>query len=60
MLKRPALALHWQPDRPRRPTPRPQTGMFRYSGPGLPIPARPPRPELDTDRRVQPAARPER
>jgi hypothetical protein len=47
ILQRPARALHWQPAPPRRPTPLPQTGLFRYTGPGLPKPSVAPRPDLD-------------
>jgi hypothetical protein len=47
ILQRTARALHWQPAPPRRPTPLPQTGLFRYSGPGLPRPSSAPRPDLD-------------
>jgi hypothetical protein len=58
ILQRPARALHWQPAPPRRPTPLPQTGLFRYSGPGLPKPAAAPRPDLDPSLFVQRASRP--
>lgn len=58
ILQRPALALHWQPAPPRRPTPLPQTGLFRYSGPGLPKPAGAPRPDLHPSQLVQRAPRP--
>jgi len=59
ILQRPARALHWQPAPPRRPTPLPQTGLFRYSGPGLPKPAAAPRPDLDPAQLVQRAPRPQ-
>jgi hypothetical protein len=59
ILQRPARALHWQPAPPRRPTPLPQTGLFRYSGPGLPKPAAAPRPDLDPSQLVQRAPRPQ-
>jgi hypothetical protein len=58
LLTRPARAMHWQPAPPRRPTPRPASGLFRYGTGGLPRPARPPRPELDPALKVQPAPRP--
>ncbi len=58
ILQRPARALHWQPAPPRRPTPLPQTGLFRYSGPGLPAPTAAPRPDLDPVRLVRRAPRP--
>lgn len=59
ILQRPARALHWQPAPPRRPTPLPQTGLFRYSGPGLPKPAAAPQPALDPSQLVQRAPRPQ-
>jgi hypothetical protein len=52
LLTRPARATHWQPSPPRRPTPRPSTGLFRYAGGTLPRPSRPPRPDLDPALRV--------
>lgn len=58
LLTRPARATHWQPAPPRRPTPRPSSGLFRYGAGGLPHPARPPRPELDPEYWVHPAPRP--
>jgi hypothetical protein len=58
LLTRPARAMHWQPAPPRRPTPRPSTGLFRYGTGGLPRPAGVPRPEIDPAVRVQPAPRP--
>ena len=58
LLHRPARVAHWQPAPPRRPTPRPVTGMFRYAAGPLPKPARPPRPQLDPSQRVRPAAKP--
>jgi hypothetical protein len=57
LLTRPARATHWQPLPPRRPTPRPSTGLFRYPGGSLPRPARPPRPDIDPAQRVSPAPR---
>jgi hypothetical protein len=59
ILQRPPRALHWQPAPPRRPTPLPQTGLFRYTGPGLPKPAGAPRPDLDPSLLVQRAPRPQ-
>jgi hypothetical protein len=58
LLTRPARTMHWQPAPPRRPTPRPASGLFRYGLAGLPSPARPPRPELDPSLQVLPAPRP--
>lgn len=59
ILQRPPRALHWQPAPPRRPTPLPQTGLFRYTGPGLPKPTAAPRPSLDPSQLVQRAPRPQ-
>jgi hypothetical protein len=59
ILQRPPRALHWQPAPPRRPTPLPQTGLFRYAGPGLPKPGAAPRPDLDPSLLVQRAPRPQ-
>jgi hypothetical protein len=58
LLTRPARAMHWQPLPPRRPTPRPSTGLFRYGPGALPRPERPPRPEIDPALEVRPAPRP--
>ena len=58
LLTRPARATHWQPSPPRRPTPRPASGLFRYGAAGMPRPARPPYPELDASLWVRPAPRP--
>jgi hypothetical protein len=58
LLTRPARTMHWQPSPPRRPTPRPASGMFRYGLGGVPRPERPPRPELDPSQYVSPAPRP--
>jgi hypothetical protein len=58
LLMRPARTMHWQPSPPRRPTPRPASGMFRYGLGGLPRPERPPRPDLDPSLQVTPAPRP--
>jgi hypothetical protein len=58
LLTRPARTMHWQPAPPRRPTPRPASGLFRYGPAGLPRPARPPRPELDASSWVSRAPRP--
>jgi hypothetical protein len=59
LLSRPARTTHWQPAPPRRPTPRPATGLFRYGTGGLPRPTRPPRPDLDPAAWVRRAPRPE-
>lgn len=58
LLTRPARTTHWQPAPPRRPTPRPASGMFRYRVGPLPVPAAPPRPDLDRSAWVTPAPRP--
>ncbi len=58
LLTRPARATHWQPAPPRRPTPRPSSGLFRYRTGGLPRPEHPPQPELDPAHWVRPAPRP--
>jgi hypothetical protein len=57
LLTRPARTTHWQPAPPRRPTPRPASGLFRYGASGLPRPNRPPRPDLDPAQWVHPAPR---
>ena len=58
LLTRPARTTHWQPSPPRRPTPRPASGMFRYRAGSLPKPANPPQPDRDRSARVSPAPRP--
>jgi hypothetical protein len=58
ILRRPAIAVGWQPIAPKRPQPSQGSGMFRYAPGTLPIPAKPPRPDLPPDQRVQPAASP--
>lgn len=58
MLKRPALAAHWQPAAPQPPRATKGTGLFRYAPGTLPVPAQPPRPQLDPSQWVQPAAAP--
>ncbi len=58
ILQRPAIAAGWRPAAPTRPQPHPGTGLFRYAAGSLPIPARPPRPDLRPEDRVQPASRP--
>jgi hypothetical protein len=58
ILRRPAIAAGWQPIAPKRPQPSAGSGMFRYAAGALPIPKRPPRPDLPPDQRVQPAAAP--
>jgi hypothetical protein len=58
ILRRPAIAAGWQPVAPTRPQPSAGSGMFRYPAASLPIPQRPPRPDLPPDQRVQPAAAP--
>jgi hypothetical protein len=58
ILTRPAIAAHWQPaaPRPARPSQRPH--RFRYPGDTLPVPASPPRPDLDPSQWVRPAPSP--
>ncbi len=56
-LGRPTVASSWRPSADARPEPRASSGMFLYDGP-LPIPAQPPRPDLDPSLRVAPAPRP--
>jgi hypothetical protein len=58
ILRRPAIAVGWQPVAPKRPQPSTGSGMFRYAAGSLPIPQRPPRPDLPPDQRIQPAASP--
>jgi hypothetical protein len=60
ILRRPAIAVGWQPVAPQRPQPSAGSGMFKYAAGTLPIPAKPPRPDLSPDQRVQPAAAPAR
>jgi hypothetical protein len=57
-LRRPAIAAQWAIAAPRRPSPTPGSGLFRYPLGSLPVPSRPPRPELDPSQRVQRAAAP--
>ena len=56
-LTRPVYPPSWAPEASPRPEPRPSTGHFLYEG-GLPIPAEPPRPDIDPTLRVSPAPRP--
>lgn len=58
ILRRPAIAVGWQPVAPQRPHSTRGSGMFRYAAGSLPVPQRPPRPDLPPDQRVQPAAAP--
>ena len=53
-----SYGLGWQPIAPKRPQSSQGSGMFRYAPGTLPIPARPPRPDLPPEHRVQPAAAP--
>ncbi|MFO0694195.1 MAG: hypothetical protein U0230_11610 [Polyangiales bacterium] len=56
-LARPALASAWQPEaRPAEPS-GPSDGLFQYGGP-IPIPNKPPRPELSEAERVSKAPAP--
>lgn len=58
MLRRAVLGVQWQPAAPRRPTPRPASGLFRYPAGPLPRPARAPYPDLDASQWVKPAPKP--
>lgn len=58
ILHRPAIAQGWQPRAPKRPQPSEGSGKFRYRAGELPVPQRPPRPDLAPEYRVQPAAAP--
>ncbi len=48
----------WSPVAPPRPEPRPSSGLFQYAAGPIPIPARPPRPDLDPSLRVDRAPAP--
>ncbi len=48
----------WRPVRPERQPPAARSGLFKYPFGALPIPTRPPRPELDPALAVTPAPRP--
>lgn len=58
VLTRLATGNAWRPVRPERQPPAPRSGLFKYSFGDLPIPARPPRPEVDPALCVTPAPRP--
>lgn len=58
MLRRPVLGVQWQPTAPRRPTPRPASGLFRHPEGPLPKPAHAPYPDLDRSQWVTRAPRP--
>jgi hypothetical protein len=60
ILRRPAIAAGWQPVAAKRPQPSAGSGLFRYAPGKLPVPAKPPRPDLRPDQRLQPAAAPAR
>ena len=60
ILRRPAIAAGWQPAAPQRPQPSQGSGLFRYPPGKLPVPGKPPRPDLRPDQRLQPAAAPSR
>lgn len=57
-LRRPAVAAQWGIAAPTRPSPTAGSGLFRYPAGSLPVPGRPPRPDLDPSLRVQRAAAP--
>lgn len=58
VLTRMATGNAWRPVRPERQPPAPRSGLFKYSFGELPIPARPPRPEVDPALCVTAAPRP--
>jgi hypothetical protein len=60
ILRRPAIAAGWQPIAAKRPQPSAGSGLFRYAPGKLPVPAKPPRPDLRPEQRLQPAAAPAR
>jgi hypothetical protein len=60
ILRRPAIAAGWQPVAAKRPQPHAGSGLFRYAAGSLPVPSKPPRPDLRPDQRLQPAAGPAR
>jgi hypothetical protein len=60
ILRRPAIAAGWQPVAAKRPQPSAGSGLFRYAPGKLPVPSKPPRPDLRPDQRLQPAAAPAR
>jgi len=58
VLARPSRGASWYPEVVPPPDPRPSSGLFGFAG-GLPVPQRPPRPDIDPSMRIQPAPRPE-
>jgi hypothetical protein len=58
LLSRPSRHIPFVPDEASLEAARPETGYFHYAG-GLPVPATPPRPDIDPTQRVSPAPRPE-
>ncbi|MCB9612934.1 MAG: hypothetical protein H6722_10825 [Sandaracinus sp.] len=57
VITRPMAPPTWWPEATAPAQPRPSTGWFQY-GDDLPLPAAPPRPELDPTLRVSPAPKP--
>jgi hypothetical protein len=57
-LSRPSRGSTWYPEVVPPPDPRPSSGLFSHTG-GLPVPPRPPRPDIDSSMRIQPAPRPQ-
>jgi hypothetical protein len=57
-LTRMATGNAWRPVRPERQPPAPRSGLFKYPFGALPIPTRPPRPEIDPALCVTAAPRP--
>jgi len=56
-LTRPSRDTAWYPEMDVSPDSQPSSGLFAFSG-GLPVPAVPPRPDLDPSLRISPAPRP--
>jgi len=58
ILGRPRRQSSWAPPAAERAEPRPSSGLFAYPPGELPIPPKPPRPDLPPSQRVSPAPRP--
>lgn len=58
VLTRLSSGNNWAPVRPEKAPPMPRSGLFAYAFGPLPVPSRPPRPDLDPSLRVRPAQRP--
>ena len=57
VLSRPSRHASWTPRLEPGAAPRPNSGLFAFSG-GLPVPSHAPRPDIDPSMRVKPAPRP--